>query len=162
MSVCIHTLISSFSSAVHLTAELLFCGQLISVNCLSLQMSSSWYSWQSVAKYHSFQLFYWKLNKMSVMHRALVYLNICFICYHLYLLLKNAYVQLYHIDILWVLRMCRYITLTSFAYCACAAISHWHPLSTAYMQLYHTDILWLLCMCSYITSISIEYCILYM
>ena len=71
--------------------------------------------------------------------------------------LTTVSMELYHSDILWVLRMCSYITLISFGYCVCAAISHWYPLSTAYVQLYHTDILWVLRLCSYITLISFEY-----
>ena len=80
--------------------------------------------------------------------------------------------QLYHIAILWVLVcaaisyrhlwllcMGSYITLTSFNYCVCAAISHRYPLITVYVQLYHIDILWLLCICSYITLTSFNYCV---
>jgi hypothetical protein len=69
--------------------------------------------------------------------------------------------------------MCSYMTLTSFEYRVCAAVSHWQTLSTVYVQLYdidilvstvyvqlyHTDILWVLCMCSCITLTFFECCV---
>ena len=83
----------------------------------------------------------------------------------------TVYVQLYHIDILWILCMCSYITLTlstvyvqlyqltSCECCTCATISHWHPSITVDVQLYHIDILRLLCMRSYITLTSFDCCV---